>query len=357
MGHYDAWVNGAVDPGSGAAVVLEVADVLSRLAEKGWQPTRGVLFALWDGEEWGMLGSTAWLEAHLGGAGLTVAAAINVDSVARSNDFSASLTPGLGGVFDEVLARVVDPLAAGKVPRESSGRRALPGFSSDAAPFLGLTSVPVVGLGSGDRSGAIHTLYDTPAYVAKAGDPGFVRSAALARAVALLAGALATPRLFPFRFDEVAAFTRHELREIQARFPGAMGWLPAALRPLDTHLSAFEAAAAAWDAYARSRSGRERARARADGLSGLAIAALGTRGAFGRGSVLWGPSETTGCGASALAFLDEAVRRGDRAAVAREVDRLGAAFARSRDYLVAGDWLGRGNASRRAPPPAGGERN
>ncbi|MGA7992596.1 MAG: M28 family peptidase, partial [Thermoanaerobaculia bacterium] len=249
MGHYDAWVNGAVDPGSGAAVVLETADVLSRLAGKGWTPTRGVLFALWDGEEWGMLGSTAWLEAHLGGTGLPVAAAIDVGSVDRAEDLSASLTPGLGGVLEEVLARVTNPLAVGKSLKVAPGQSALPGFSTDAAPFLGYTSVPVAEVGFGGRSGARGTLDDTVAYVEKVGDPGFVRGAALARVVSLLAGALATPRVFPFRFGEISAFTRHELREIQARSPGVMGWLPTALRPLDTHLSPFEAAAAAWDAY------------------------------------------------------------------------------------------------------------
>jgi N-acetylated-alpha-linked acidic dipeptidase len=356
MGHYDAWVNGAVDPGSGAAVVLETAEVLARLADKGWRPTRGILFALWDGEEWGMLGSTAWLEAHLGSAGLPVAAAINVDSAARANDLYASLTPGLRGVLDEVLARVADPLSPGKTLAESAGAPALPGFSSDLAPFLGFTAVPGAELGFGRWYGAYHTLYDTPAYVAKISDPGFVRCAALAKAVALFAGALATPRVFPFRFGEVAAFTERELREIQARYPGTTGWLPAALRPLDTHFGPFQAAAAAWDAHARSREGASPDRVRADGLGGLAIASLGSGGVFGRGCVLWGPSEATGCGATALPGVDDAVRRGDRTAVDREIARLSAAFSRSRDYLAAGDWTGRRRSSSPAARPAGQER-
>ncbi|HVO51878.1 MAG TPA: M28 family peptidase [Thermoanaerobaculia bacterium] len=356
MGHYDAWVNGAVDPGSGAAVVLESAEVLSSLARQGWKPARGILFALWDGEEWGMLGSTAWVEAHLGAAGLPVAAAINVDSAARANDFYASLTPGLLGVLDDVLSRVADPLSPGKTIRDSAGAPALPGFSSDLAPFIGFTAVPGVELGFGRWYGAYHTLYDTPAYVAKVADPGFIRCAALARAVVLFAGALATPRVFPFRFGEVAAFTERELREIRARYPGTTGWLPAALRPLDSHFSAFEAAAAAWDAYARSHSGSARDRARADGLAGLAIASLGSGGAFGRGCVLWGPSATTGCGATALPGVDDAVRRGDRPGVAREISRLATALSRARDYLVAGDMLGRGNASPRAARGPGPER-
>ena len=349
MGHYDAWVNGAVDPGSGAAVVLEVADVLARLAEKGWTPTRGVLFALWDGEEWGMFGSTAWVEAHLGSAGLPVAAAVNVDSGARANDLYAMLTPGLRGDFDEVLRRVGDPLSEGKTLADSAGQPSLPGFSSDAAPFLGFTPVPTADLGFGRWYGAYHTAYDTPAYVAKISDPGFVRCAALARAVALFAGALATPRVFPFRFGEVAAFTQREIREIQARYPGAMAWLPSALNPLDARLSAFAAAAASWDAWARSRSGGEKERARADGIAALAIGSLGGRGAFGRGCVLWGPSETAGCGATALPGLEETVRRGDRAGAAREIDRMSAAFSRSRDYLAAGEGAARGTTRKRPP--------
>ncbi len=357
MGHYDAWVNGAVDPGSGAATVLEVADVFGQLAARGWKPTRGVLFALWDGEEWGMLGSTAWVEAHLGGAGLPVAAAINVDSAARANDLYISLTPGLRGILDEALARVTDPLSSGKTLRDSAGLPALPGFSSDTAPFLGFTAVPTAELGFGRWYGAYHTLYDTPAYVERISDPGFVRSAALARTVALFAGTLATPRVFPFRFGEVAAFAERELREIQARSPGSTGWLPAALRPLDAQIAAFEAAAVAWDAFAASSRGGARDRARADGLAGLAIASLGARGAFGRGCVLWGPSESSGCAGAAMPGLDEAVRRGDRGAVAREVDRLSTAFARSRDYLVAGDWVGRGKTAARASRPGPSERN
>jgi N-acetylated-alpha-linked acidic dipeptidase len=356
MGHYDAWVHGAVDPGSGAAVVLETADVLARLAASGWRPVRGVLFALWDGEEWGMFGSTAWVEAHLGGAGLPVAAALNVDSAARANDLFASLTPGLRGVFADVLARVPDPLAAGKTLRDSAGEPGLPGFSSDAAPFLGFTAVPTADLGFGRWYGAYHTLYDTPAYVAKVADPGSARGAALARAVTLFAGALATPRVFPFRFPEVATFAERELRELRARYPASTGWLPNALRPLESHLATFETAAAGWDAFARSNRGGSRSRARADELAGLAIAALGSPGDFGRGCVLWGPSEATGCGGIALPALDDAVRRGDRAAAAREAERLGTALSRSRDYLVAGDWVGRGNVREPSAPRSGPER-
>ncbi len=161
----------------------------------------------------------------------------------------------------------------------------------------------------------------------------------------------------PLRFGEIAAFAQREVRQIQARSPRSTGWLPAALRPLDAQLAAFEAAAVAWDAFAASSSGGARDRARADGLAGLAIGSLGARGAFGRGCILWGPSESSGCGSAAMPVLDGAVRSGDRGAVAREVDRLSIAFARTRDYLVAGDWVGRGKSAARASRAGPSERN
>lgn len=356
MGHYDAWMNGAGDPGSGAAVVLEAAEVLARLAARGWKPARGVLFALWDGETWGMLGSTAWLEAHLGSAGLPVAAVIDVNPGARGNDFFAGFTPGLRDVLGEVLGRIADPVSSGRTLLDAAGPPSLPDSSSDLMPFLSFTAVPAAELGFGRPSGASRTRGDTPAAFAKNADPGFVRCAALARSVALFAGALATPRVFPFRFGEVAAFTERELREIQSRSPSAIGWLPAALRPLDTQFSTFRAAATAWDAYARSGAGRARNRTRADELAGLAIASLGSGGTFGRGCILWGPSGTSGCRCTALPDVDEAVRRGDRAALAREIERLGSAFTHSREYLVAGDWVGRGKPSARATRPGVSER-
>ena len=62
--HHDAWVNGADDPISGAVSLMEVARGLGELLKSGWRPKRTIVLALWDGEEWGLLGSTEWAEAH-----------------------------------------------------------------------------------------------------------------------------------------------------------------------------------------------------------------------------------------------------------------------------------------------------
>ena len=66
--HHDAWVNGATDPSSGMAAVLAEAKALSALVAQGLKPRRTIVFAAWDGEEPGLLGSTEWVEHHARGA-------------------------------------------------------------------------------------------------------------------------------------------------------------------------------------------------------------------------------------------------------------------------------------------------
>ena len=62
--HHDAWVSGADDPISGASALMETARGLGELLKTGWRPSRTIILALWDGEEWGLLGSTEWAEKH-----------------------------------------------------------------------------------------------------------------------------------------------------------------------------------------------------------------------------------------------------------------------------------------------------
>src|SRR5207245_7125471 len=58
--HRDAWGPGARDNISGTVTVLEAARAFAGLARQGLRPARTVIFATWDGEEWGLTGSTEW---------------------------------------------------------------------------------------------------------------------------------------------------------------------------------------------------------------------------------------------------------------------------------------------------------
>ncbi len=62
--HRDAWVYGAVDPGSGTAATLEMCHALGEAVKNGWKPRRTLVYASWDAEEYGLVGSTEWAEEH-----------------------------------------------------------------------------------------------------------------------------------------------------------------------------------------------------------------------------------------------------------------------------------------------------
>ena len=59
--HHDAWVHGASDPLSGASSLMETARALAEMTRKGWKPKRTIVIGFWDGEEFGLIGSTEWM--------------------------------------------------------------------------------------------------------------------------------------------------------------------------------------------------------------------------------------------------------------------------------------------------------
>ncbi|KAM9033236.1 N-acetylated-alpha-linked acidic dipeptidase 2 [Sarcophilus harrisii] len=63
-GHRDSWVFGAIDPTTGAAVLQEVVRSFGKMMSGGWRPKRTIIFASWDAEEFGLLGSTEWAEEN-----------------------------------------------------------------------------------------------------------------------------------------------------------------------------------------------------------------------------------------------------------------------------------------------------
>lgn len=109
-GPYGHIHNGADDNASGTAALLELIGAFSRLEQA---PKRTVLFALWDGEEKGLLGSKHWIE-HLRGGQPRPLLAFNIDMIGRLRDntltvLGARTSPGLRRLIAE--ANDVQPLA------------------------------------------------------------------------------------------------------------------------------------------------------------------------------------------------------------------------------------------------------
>lgn len=234
--HHDAWVNGASDPVSGMAPELEEARALGELVKQGWRPKRTLVYAAWDGEEPGLLGSTEWVEQH--DAELKQKAVAYINSDGNSRGFlQASGSHTLEHLVNEVAKSVEDPETKGTVwkrwqssvvARASGERRtearsradlrigAL-GSGSDYTPFLQHHGIASLNLSFGgfDDDGIYHSIFDDFYHFTKFSDPGFLYGRALAQFSGSLAIRLADADVLPFEFTNLADTTQTYLREVQ----------------------------------------------------------------------------------------------------------------------------------------------
>jgi N-acetylated-alpha-linked acidic dipeptidase len=198
--HRDSWGPGAVDNGTGSAVLLETARVVGAAVSAGWRPRRTLVFATWDAEEWGLVGSTEWVEQHARLLRERAVAYVNLDVVASGPDFGATCTPGLVGTLLGACA------AEGL---EAPALLGAPGGGSDHVPFLELGAVEVLTFGFGGGSGTYHSALDTPWVVENFLDPGFLHHTRAARFGVTLARSLAEAEA---PVDGVRGWLRHAVR-------------------------------------------------------------------------------------------------------------------------------------------------
>ena len=163
--HRDAWGFGATDNGTGTTVLLETARVVGEAVQAGWRPQRTLIFATWDAEEWGLVGSTEWVEHHRPELLEKAVAYINLDVAATGPNFSASCTPGL-------IAATAFACAGQGI--EAPVHLGVPGGGSDHVPLLKLAGIEVLNFGFHGGSGVYHSALDTPYLVEKFLDPGFL---------------------------------------------------------------------------------------------------------------------------------------------------------------------------------------
>lgn len=100
--HRDAWIaGGAGDPNSGSAAFNELIRSFGIALRAGWKPLRTIVFASWDGEEYGLVGSTEWVEEYLPWLSASTVAYLNVDVGTKGPDFKLSAAPLLEQVVIE----------------------------------------------------------------------------------------------------------------------------------------------------------------------------------------------------------------------------------------------------------------
>ncbi|MDE2797632.1 MAG: M20/M25/M40 family metallo-hydrolase, partial [Gemmatimonadota bacterium] len=209
--HHDAWVYGAADPGSGTAALLEVAESLGELAKTGMRPKRTIVFAAWDAEEFGILGSTEWVEELKTTLQEKAIAYLNVDIAATGRRFYVSAIPSLRGLIREVTQKVVDPWTLKPVYESWKMRQGkeIPqvgnlGSGSDHSPFIGHAGIPAVSMGFGGPYGVYHAMQDNFYWMEHFGDPTFQYQAAMAKIWGTLALQLANADILPLDYETYA---------------------------------------------------------------------------------------------------------------------------------------------------------
>lgn len=203
--HHDAWTFGGVDPGTGAAALLEVAKGLGTMAKTGWRPARTIDIAFWDAEEFGLVGSTEYAEQFRATLQEQLITYVNTDMYMRGR-FDAGGAPSLREFVTEV---------AGDLPgtiTHTPDERSLPwkslGSGADFVPFqdhLGVPSLSIEFIGAnGYGFGTYHSNYDSRAYVEQVADPGFEQGVAMVRVLGTVALRLSNADILPFRFGAYA---------------------------------------------------------------------------------------------------------------------------------------------------------
>jgi N-acetylated-alpha-linked acidic dipeptidase len=223
--HHDAWVSGADDPISGASALMETARGLGELLKTGWRPSRTIVLALWDGEEWGLLGSTEWAEKHDAELKQKAAVYINTDGTGKGW-LNAGGSHGLQQFLGEVAKDVMDP-RTGKPVFEEARRRAVLGEPEDArkaaeadpalriaplgsgsdfTPFLQHLTVSVLNVGFGGESpgGVYHSAYDTIKWYQTYSDTDYSYGRTLSQLTGTLILRLADAPVLPFQFTDTA---------------------------------------------------------------------------------------------------------------------------------------------------------
>ncbi len=361
--HRDAWVYGAVDPGSGTAALLETAHGIGQLLKSGWRPRRTIVLGSWDAEEEGLIGSTEWAEQHERELA-SAAAYFNVDVAVSGPNFGASAVPSLKQFVRDVTKAVSSPrggsvydvwMASARHPRPATPtteqvdlrrtpavqtKRDVPvgdlGSGSDYVAFLQHLGVPSADFGSHGAYGVYHSVFDNFAWFKKFGDPQFVYEQQQARVMGLELLRMANADVLPYDYEEYA-------REIR-------GYLEAANKKAQDRLGdkapSFTAALAAADRLAKAGAAMAKlqhdppanAAALNEALRQTERAFLLPEGLPNRSwykHAIYAPGEYTGYAAVVLPGVNEALDKNDLTGAERQLQAVTAAILRAAQTLEA----------------------
>ncbi len=239
--HRDAWTFGAVDPGSGTAVLLQTARNLGKLLQAGWRPRRTIELASWDGEEFGLIGSTDYANQFRQALRDSAAVYLNVDEGVGGTAFTPASVPSLRAELREVARDVQAPSRAGRTSflsaawlqdAQDDARRQhhpLPlrapvddlGGGSDFESLLCHDGIASADISFSGSYGVYHSLYDDFHYYDTVIDPGFLYSQTETNYMGRLLLRLADAPLLPLDLPTYAARISQYVSQLRAASPQA----------------------------------------------------------------------------------------------------------------------------------------
>ena len=169
--HHDAWCFGAADPLAGTICMLEAARTFASLARDGTRPDRTLVFAAWGAEEYGIFGSTEFVERDAAALSRGAVAYINLDMTAMGLNPGGAVSPTLRDAVAKALASAPDATGnATALSAWAKGENGAPRFGdlgggSDHVAFWCHAGVPSIMFSAGGSAGvSYHSNYDTVAW-------------------------------------------------------------------------------------------------------------------------------------------------------------------------------------------------
>ncbi|KAI8941146.1 hypothetical protein NX059_002383 [Plenodomus lindquistii] len=249
--HHDAWmIGGAADPHSGSAILVELAKALGTLMETGWTPRRTIVLASWDAEEYGLVGSTEWVEEYLPWIKDAAVSYLNIDVGIAGTipDFSA--TPDLHALITSMAQKVIWPHSQDQTLydawEEKTGEIGALGAQSDYTAFVHKTGIAAIDMGTTraplDPIYHTHSNYDSFHWMKYFADPEFLMHKAIGQFLTLMLFHLADDELLPLEPSNYGVEMRAYLRDLEllVRKGNATTLV---LSPLRSSIALFEAAA------------------------------------------------------------------------------------------------------------------
>jgi len=349
-GHRDGWGPGTADNVSGTVSVLEAARAIAAAAKAGIRPRRTIVFATWDAEEWGLIGSTEYVEDDSLRLMNHAVAYINQDVAAQGPSFGATGSPSLRAMLRDVVNQVPDPRGGtvGEIWKKTvlTGDPPMgdPGGGSDFAGFNNHLGIPILDWGFGGRGGVYHSQYDDRYWMEHFGDPGFKYHGTAARIAAATLMRLANADIVPFDYEEFARTMKSYVpaidREIAKRGWGTSS--QALARSIEEMESAGRHFAATRDSVLRGALSTDVAKRTNAALMQVERALTRPEGLRTRPwfrSLIYVADENNGYANMPLPSINEAIRAGDRELTQREIEDL------SRRFIEAARALDRARAA------------